>query len=372
MSLAHALKQARPDSRIIYIGLKGDKLKGLEGRYGVFDEVYNIPAGKLRRYHGESLLAQLLDIQRWLLNLRDFFRVVAGIISADRLMRKIKPQAVFSKGSFVAVPVGIAARWHHIPLVTHDSDAQAGLANRLIGRWAKVHAVGMEAENYPYPKESVKYVGTPVDERIKPVMPQLQSTYRQQLNLEPESLVLLVGGAGLGSLSINQKVVSLAPKLLAAHPSLHIIHVTGTKHDSDIKKAYEEVLRAGQLKRLTVIGFTPDFYRYSGAADLIVTRAGATTIAELALQGKAAILIPAPFLTAGQQLKNAQELAKNQAAVIIDDTAPAEELLKTIGELLRDKKQRQELADKLVKFARPEAASELAKIIISVAESGAA
>jgi UDP-N-acetylglucosamine--N-acetylmuramyl-(pentapeptide) pyrophosphoryl-undecaprenol N-acetylglucosamine transferase len=366
LSLAHELKKTSKDCRLVYIGLKGESLAGeLSERLKVFDEVYYVPAGKFRRYHGETMLAHLADIKTILLNIRDFFRVLSGIGYSMRLMSRIKPDAVFSKGGFVAVPVGLAAAIKRIPIITHDSDAIPGLANRIIGRFASIHATGMAEGEYSYPRKSIRYVGIPLDERILPVDDKLQAQYKRQVGLPKNSLVLLAGGAGLGAKSINDKMVQIAPKLLESFNNLHIVHVTGQQHSAATKEAYKNVI--GDIKRIKTLGFTAEFYKYTGAADVVVTRAGATTIAELSAQRKAVILIPAPHLAGGHQLKNAAGLEKDGAVETVDDTAPADELEKAITGLLSDNKRRRRLADKLAGAAKHGAAKELAALLLQTA-----
>ena len=370
MSLAHALRQKSKDCRIVYIGLKGESLAGeLSERYKVFDEIYTVPSGKFRRYHGESLLAHLADVRTLALNIRDFFRVLSGIGYSLRLMARVKPDAVFSKGGFVAVPVGLAAAIKRVPIVTHDSDTVPGLANRIIGRFARIHATGMSADLYGYPSGSVRYVGIPLDERIKAVDADSQADYKRQLVLPKASTMLLVGGAGLGSKDINDKVLAIAPQLLGEFEDLRITHISGQKHQAAVQAGYESAL-SDAADRVKVVGFTPEFYKYTGAADVVITRAGATTIAELAAQKKAVILIPAPYLTGGHQLKNAEALAAVQAAEVIRNDAPPEELKALIEKLLKDKKRRARLAAALGSQAKIDAAGELAAILMAAAAAG--
>jgi UDP-N-acetylglucosamine--N-acetylmuramyl-(pentapeptide) pyrophosphoryl-undecaprenol N-acetylglucosamine transferase len=367
LSLAHALRKQSPDCRIVYIGLKGEKLEGLQDRYSVFDEAHYISAGKLRRYYGESFLAHLVDIRRLALNVRDFFRTLAGINSASRLLRRLRPAVVFSKGGFVGVPVGIAAHRQHIPIVTHDSDALEGLANRIIGRWATIHTTGMPPTYYRYPPSSVRYVGIPVDERIGPVNPEDQQAFKKQVDLPVDSLLLLVGGGGLGARDLNDLIVKSAKELLERQSNLHIIHIAGRQHQKTVDGQYLKFLTTDQRGRVEVLDFTADFYKYTGAADLVITRAGATTLAELALQRKACVVVPAPFLTGGHQLKNADQLKKLGAVEIVNNNASPQKLVETVGRLLQNEKQRLKLATSLGTTAHPKAAGELAQILLTVA-----
>lgn len=366
LSLAHALRKASKDCRIIYIGRKGEGLAdSLKSRFQVFDSVYYVPAGKFRRYHGETLLAHIADFRTVGLNVRDFFRALAGIGYARKILKQIKPDVIFSKGGFVAVPVGIAANLLRIPIITHDSDTVPGLANRIVGRFARIHATGMPASYYKYPKESIHYVGIPLDERIKAVSASTQARFKKELGLPADSLLLLIGGAGLGARDINNKALAITADLLERFNNLYIIHIAGQQHEKVVAAGYGSAVKSSK-ERVKILGFTPDFYKYTGAADLIITRAGATTIAELAAQKKAVILIPAPHLTGGHQLKNADGLAKSRSVLIVaNDAAPAR-LLKVVTDILRDDAARQALANNLGGLAKIDAADKLAELLLKV------
>lgn len=366
LSLARELKKRTPDCLIIYIGPKGDKLDRLRDEYSVFDEVYYVPAGKFRRYHGESLAAHLLDIKTLLLNGRDFFRVIAGIASSVKLLKRTSPNVVFSKGGFVAVPVGVAARLLRLPIVTHDSDVVPGLANRILSRWASVHTTGMPARHYHYPKNSTRYVGIPVDERFSQVDDGLQKAYKQELGLRPDQKVLLVSGGGLGAQSLNKTFVSAASDLIKHNPELAILHFTGSQNTEAVIQQYGTAVSASDMKSIQVIGFSPDFYKYTGAADLVITRAGATTLAELAVQAKACILVPSPFLTGGHQVKNARLLKEAGAVEVIPNNAAPSELFKKADELLNDDNKRRQLSNKLAATAKTDAAAALADILLEL------
>ena len=351
--------------------MRGDLLAGLRQQYDIFDRVYYISSGKFRRYHGESLVSQLLNVKTLALNVRDFFKVLVGIWQSRKLLRRIKPDVVFSKGGFVVVPVGLAARLQKIPIITHDSDAVPGLANRIVGRWALVHATGMPAKYYPYSPETIHYVGVPASRQLKPVTTQDQIEFKRKIGIAADEQVLLVAGGGLGSQTLNNLVVQIAPELLDRHRSLHIIHITGDAHQKATAERYQKILSSEQQKRLIILGFSNQFSIYSGAADLVIARAGATTLAELAVQRKALIIIPSPFLTAGHQLENAKILESLGAAKVLPNDVGQQAALKTIEDLLANSKKRRLMAQKLGSTARPEALQKLAEIIWEVAKSQA-
>ena len=311
----------------------------------------------------------MLDLKTLVLNFADFFKVILGTIAAWWLLKKYQPSVVFSKGGYVVVPVGLAAHALGVPIVTHDSDALPGLANRIIGRWALVHATGMPPHRYPYPKDTIRYTGIPVDERVKPVDAALQRSLKQQIDLPADSLLLIVAGGGLGSQRLNELMVQISPKLLQKYPKLQIVHFSGSGHQDSVAEYYRRALGADMPDKVKVIGFSSDFYAYSGAADVVLARAGATTLAELAIQQKAAVIIPSPFLAGGHQLQNAEELTTQEAAQVLPNDTSPQKLLKILDELLQNKQMRAQLQQKIGALARPDAAAKLADILLQISTS---
>jgi UDP-N-acetylglucosamine--N-acetylmuramyl-(pentapeptide) pyrophosphoryl-undecaprenol N-acetylglucosamine transferase len=368
LSLARELKRQDADCQILYIGYKGDQFDTFRESAHDFDFTAFIKAGKFRRYHGVKFAAGIFEPRTFLLNLRDFFRLPGSVYRCLKLLRKFDAGVVFSKGGFVAVPVAIAARLLKIPVVTHDSDTIPGLANRIAGRWAAAHATGMPAEYFPYPKSKTYYTGIPIDERIKKITPRIQNEIKAKLKLPLESNVLLVSGGGNGSVRLNNLMLAIAASLLESNLSLYIFHLTGRMREQAIKEAYKS-LPIHDQKRLIVQGFSNDFSAYAAAADLIIARAGATTLAELAAAGKPVIVIPSPFLAGGHQLKNAEALAKQDAVVVAPEAVEPDELLVLVNELLNDDTRRFELARNLYATAKPDASAQLAKLILQTAES---
>lgn len=368
LSLARELKARSPQCQIIYIGYKGDSFDTFESSGHDFDFMAFINAGKFRRYHGKAFRG-LLYPKVLALNLLDFIRFPASVLASRGILKRFKPDVVFSKGSFVAVPVGLAARWLGVPIITHDSDSTPGLANRIVGKGAKIHATGMPPEFYPYKKSSIRQVGIPIDPRIKKVTPKLQAAIKAELKLPKQSRVLLVSGGGNGSLRLNDLTCAIAGELLENDLSLYIIHLSGKSHESAVKEAYGNLPEALR-RRVIVLGYSPDFYAYVTAADVVITRAGATTLAELAAAAKACIIIPAPFLSGGHQLKNAQYLADKDAAVVLTDEIAPDELLVTVKSLLDNDSRRYELARNLYATAITDASERIAELILQSAAHG--
>lgn len=369
LAVAAEIKRLRPGARLVYIGQRGDKLGDIPAGDPAIDEVFTVRAGKFRRYHGEGW-KQLLDVVTWFKNIRDVGYVVVGLYQSWRFLRQLRPDVIFIKGGFVGVPVGLAAAWLRIPYITHDSDALPGLANRIISRWADRHAVALPPETYKYPADKTVMTGIPLQADFKPMTPKLKQTYRTKLKLPAKAKVMFIIGGGLGAQRVNQAVAGAVPHLLREFTDLYVIHAAGRANETDLEALYSEKLSPAEQGRLQVRGFITDVYRYSGAADVIVTRAGATNLAEFALQGKACVVVPNPVLTGGHQLANARYLAEQQAAVVIDETelaADPNRLARQVSGLLHDPDRCRQLSAKLAKFAKPQATAELARLILDEA-----
>jgi UDP-N-acetylglucosamine--N-acetylmuramyl-(pentapeptide) pyrophosphoryl-undecaprenol N-acetylglucosamine transferase len=364
-AVAAEIKRTHPKARIVYIGQKGDKLGDIPANDPNIDQVYTVRAGKFRRYHGAGFW-QLLDLRTTFKNLRDFFYVLIGTFQSWRLLKELQPDVIFIKGGFVGVPVGLAAAKLHLKYITHDSDALPGLANRIIAKWATLHAVALPAEVYNYPKSKTVTTGIPLQANFVPVTGKLIQHYRKVLDLPAKAKVLFIIGGGLGAQNVNTAVSEAVPHLLREFPDLFVIHGAGRANEAGLKEAYSKSLSEAERQRLEVHGYIKDVYRHSGAADIVITRAGATNLAEFALQGKACIVIPAPFLTGGHQLKNADYLARKGAALVLDQDdllADPHRLAKQVSELLRNPSELDSLGKGLSQFAKPHATQELAKLI---------
>lgn len=360
--MAHELKKQQPSCKLVYIGEKGGKFFDLAQQSGAIDESYAVSAGKFRRYNSKSLLAHLFDIKTNILNLRDLVRLLRGMRQSKRLLKQLKPDIIFIKGGFVGVPIGKSAAKLGIPYITHDSDTVPGLANRMIAKNAFLHTVGMPKEFYSYPPQKTEVVGIPLTPEFSLVDDNLMQQYRNYLNIPLKAKVLFVTGGSLGAQRLNSYMSLIAEDLLTKNPDLYVLHQAG-KGDVGIYAHLNKDLQ----HRVSVYEFVEDLYRYSGAADLVIARAGASTIAELALQGKAVILVPNPYLTSGHQLVNANHLAEAQAVKVVHEqtlNTDPEALVIAISALINDQTGRKKLGKQLHTFAHPNAATDIAKIII--------
>ena len=319
-----------------------------------------IVAGKFRRYNHLTFMQQALWPSLVLKNLRDGFLVVAGFIQSFAKMVIWRPDVVFTKGGFVCLPVGYAAHLLGIPLVIHDSDAHPGLTNRILSRWATSIGTGAPLEFYHYDKNRAHYVGIPIDESIHPLSAAEQKAAKKEWGIDPERPLLVVTGGGLGATRINN-VVSTTLKQLLKFTS--VVLVSGTGQYDELKAALPKNDEHFQLH-----SFVTGMPTLLGAADVVVTRAGATTILELAALKKPSILIPNAKLTGGHQVKNAKVYSDKNAVVVLneDETelAPTK-LVKAVKDLLDNPKETNRMAARFYTFSRPNAAKDMAALIIA-------
>lgn len=367
LAVASALKKEDPQIQVIHIGQKGDKLQGVTDHKSI-DQGLSISAGKFRRYHGESFLQHITDFKTIALNIRDFFRFAVGTFQAWRLLGKLKPDAVFLKGGFVCVPVGFAAKLRNIPYITHDSDAIPGLANRLTAKNAKYNTTALRSDLYPYVQTKTVQVGIPIQPEFKLVTEKDKHEFKKKLGYPTDSNLIFSVGGGLGAHKLNQALAHAAQELLE-NQNYYILHLSGKAHFEDTQKLYEGSLTGTEkIKRVKVLDFSSELYMLSGAADVVITRAGATNIAEFATQGKPCIVVPAPHLTGGQQLHNADVLVASKAAIVLqEDELPS--LAGVVRSLLADKKLAESYANTIHQFAVENSAEKIADILIDIAKN---
>ncbi len=364
LAVAHELKKINPDCVNIYVGERNGKFASLVDDNPDIDNVEQIYAGKFRRYHGESWLVRLFDIRTLLFNTRDFLFVVIGIFQCIGMIRRTKPDIVFLKGGFVGVPVGLACAFWGKPFMTHDSDALPGLANRIVGRWAKLHGTAMPANYYTYPKDKIRHVGVLVGAQYKEVDHRQKLAFRKELHIPLEAKVVMITGGSGGAAVINQEIALQAKHQLESDEDLYIIHQVGIGKSGIYGNFTHPHLQIHELLK--------NMHMYSGAADVIVTRAGANTVAEFGVQAKACIVVPNPLLTGGHQIINGQYLKEEDAAIIFDEARLSGNdengIWPVIINLLNDTSRAKTIANNLHRITIKDAASQLAKLLIDLAE----
>ena len=335
-------------------------------------KVRKVLSGKFRRYAGWSFRDYF---KLWKVTLRDLifkniiglFGFLAGIIQSffRLVMPKNRPDVIFLKGGFVGLPVGLVARLFGIPYVIHESDATPGLANRILMKRAKKVAMGMNFEEKPG-RENWVFVGIPIGDEFRKVTEARQKSLKRSFGFDEDKPLVVVTGGSQGSEHLNRVMTQILTEILKV---TSVGLVAGRKHFEQMVelKKYEVWEDATLKSNFRMWEFNSNMDELLGAADVVVSRAGATTIAELAALSKAVILIPFAELPGAHQEKNAERLEQLEAVRVIDDEKmlkKPELLLEEIRELVRRPAERKKMAEKLHAEAKSDSAGKLAEIIL--------
>lgn len=318
-------------------------------------ESYNIQfsaiqTGKLRRYFSFE-------------NFIDIFKVGIGFFQAFFILLGRKTDVVFAKGGYVTVPVVYAAKLLGIPVVIHESDAVMGLANKIIAAKATTICTGFPSVIDG--KVKTLFTGNPVRSIFSAQQPANEAVLKH-LGFEAKIPVILFMGGSQGAHAINELVLAMLGEALE---SLQIIHLTGERDSSWAKKVKTHLPKELQ-QRYQPFGFvTEELPAYLSAADIVVSRASAGVIAELAALGKASILIPLPSAASDHQRANAKILAEKKAALVLEEQeTDSHQLRKHIHELLKENKERKQLSDNIRSFYVSNAATMIAQAIVTAAK----
>jgi UDP-N-acetylglucosamine--N-acetylmuramyl-(pentapeptide) pyrophosphoryl-undecaprenol N-acetylglucosamine transferase len=316
-----------------------------------------VKAGKLARYVSWRTVTGLA-------------RVPVGIVQAIGVVRRFRPQVVFTSGGYVAVPAGLAAWLHRVPLLMHQQDVPANLSNRLLAPLATCISLAFEDSRVYFPARKTLHVGNPVRQAILDVRRVSVEQARQQLGLDPRCPLLLVTGGSQGARHLNQVTCRALPALLER---CQVLHISG-------KKLFQET---ETLARRTLAALTEELrgrYRLVPyldaemalalqAADVVVCRAGAATLSELAVLGKPSILVPLPpAIGSSPQEANAAMFGRRRAALVVrnDDLTP-QVLAGHVETLLTSPPYREAMVRALSALARPDATEAIAEAVARLA-----
>ncbi len=302
-------------------------------------------------------------------NILGFLGFLAGLVTAFcRLVKKSsRPNVIFLKGGYVCLPVGLMARLFKIPYIIHESDTVAGLANRILMKKAKKVAFGMPlSDEIKEAHPNYVWTGIPVGPEFKAISPTKQLSLKKAFSFSPEKPLVVITGGSQGSENLNEATRAILPELLK-FTSVGL--VAGRKHYEnmvDLKK-YENWDKASLESNFRMWEFNTTMDELMGAADVVVSRAGATTIAEMASLKKATILVPFERLPGGHQVKNAERLKKADAVSVVDNVEMEKNptiLLDEIKHLIKSPRLRADMADRFHGEVRADAAKRLAEIIL--------
>jgi len=352
--------QDKYNADILYLGsddgLEADLVPAAGFRMAV------VKAGKLRRYISWRTF-------------KGIGRVPVGMVQAVGLVHKFRPQVAFTSGGYVAVPAGLAAKLNGVPLLMHQQDVPPNLSNRLIAPLATQISVAFAESVRYFSARKTLQLGNPVRQEILNACQITPQQARTELGFAPEVPLLLVTGGSQGARHLNQVTVRALPELLK---DCQVLQISGNNLVAETQALSDEVLAnvdATDRLRYRLVPYMSDEMPMAlQAAELVICRAGAATLSELAVLGKPSIVVPLPPAIGGSpQEINAETFEKKQAAEVIRnaDLEP-EVLVERVRYLITSPTSLLSMAKAVRSFAKPTATEDIVKTIVKLANGAAA
>jgi UDP-N-acetylglucosamine--N-acetylmuramyl-(pentapeptide) pyrophosphoryl-undecaprenol N-acetylglucosamine transferase len=346
LALAEEVKTRHPRNDVLFVGTQ----RGLEMRVVPKSgfPLETIDVGPLKRQGGLGLL-------------RGLGRIPRSLWQSRRILRRFDPDVVVGVGGYASGPVVLAAYLMGIPTAVQEQNALAGFTNRTLGRFAKAIFIAFDEARAGFPRARTHLLGNPIRRAF------LDNYLHTKV--PGDRLSILVTGGSQGAHALNVRVAE-AIELLAPQmgSKLRIFHQTGTKDVEEISKRYQALESTGLQAQAAA--FIDDMATAYAGADLLVCRAGATTIAELTVCKKPAILVPFPFAADDHQTVNAKSLVANGAALLMPESElTGEKLAAELRALERDRERLARMGRQSGLLGRPEAAREIAQVCVSLCSS---
>lgn len=280
------------------------------------------------------------------------WQLIKAFFQARRLLKTLKPTVVVGMGGYASGPGGLAAYSLRIPLVIHEQNAVFGLTNKYLAKISKRVLTGfkIEGDGYNIPSSKIVYVGNPIRKAFFDI---------PSISINNKKTNILVVGGSLGALAINQIVPEIFIELAKEH-EISVLHQTGKNKLDTVKKDY------GDAPFVQANEFIDDIENAYAQADIIICRAGALTVAEVASAGRLAIFVPLPSAVDDHQTLNAKSLSEQGAAILMPQSSLQEKLMGQLVSLCQDRKKIFEMAQKARTLALPEASSKMVEVILEI------
>ncbi len=352
MSIIEELRRQVSSIEVLYVGTKDGLEAQLVPDYCPFETV---------RVKG---LERKLSISFFSF-LYSFFQ---GFIDAIKILRRFQPDVVLGTGGYVSAPIVLAAIGLRIPVLIQEQNAEPGLTNRILGRFAEAVAISFPGTERFFPrKKKVVLTGNPVREKIIKSVDEKKAI--DYFNLDPSVKTLLVFGGSRGAQSLNQALLESYP-YFAQFRELQIVHITGKDNFDQVKKEVEKIKSPEDKISYLCLPYLKEMELAYAIADLVVSRAGATTVAEIISLGLPAILIPYPYATRNHQEKNAKVLERFGAArVLLDSELNGRSLFQQVRNLIFNDAALNAMREKAKKLRKTKAAAEIARLILTLKAS---
>lgn len=316
LSIANEIRRRYPEAEILFVGA--------EGRM----EMERVPAAG---YEIKGLPVCGFDRKHLLRNVKVLFKLWKSIRLAKKILKDFKPDIAIGVGGYASGPMLKAAQKKGIPTLLQEQNSYAGVTNKLLAKNAKCICVAYEGMERFFPEDKIVLTGNPVRRNLLECNA-TQEEARKAMGIDPEKATILIIGGSLGARTVNESIIGGLEKLGAAADDVQVVWQTGKFYDQQCKEA----LAKSGVKNVIQMPFISNMDMAYRAADLVISRAGASSISELQLLGKPSILVPSPNVAEDHQTKNALALANRDAAIMVTDAEAPEKLVDTMLATVND------------------------------------
>ncbi|MBL7766036.1 MAG: undecaprenyldiphospho-muramoylpentapeptide beta-N-acetylglucosaminyltransferase [Chitinophagaceae bacterium] len=344
IAIANAVRKLNPSSEILFVGAKGKM------------EMEKVPSAGYKIIGLD--IAGLNRSSIWK-NISLPFKLIKSFLHAGKIIKDFRPNVAVGVGGYASFPILYMAQRNGISTVIQEQNSFAGKSNKILGKKAKAICVAYHRMERFFPKENILYTGNPVRASI------YENKHTQKegaafFQLNPDQKIVFAFGGSLGARSINETLKTQF-KILC-EKNVQLIWQTGTGFFEQAKAAV-----AGYESQVKVFDFIKDMDYAYAAADVIISRAGASSISELSIIGKPVVFVPFPFASEDHQTHNAMSLVNAKAAFMVPDQLAAQNLMNKVTELLDDEMTCEEMKKNILKLAIPDADLRIAHKIMELA-----
>ena len=343
VSIANALKELDPEAEILFVGALGRMEMERVPQAGY--KIVGLPVRGFNRSKPWKNVSVLVDLAK-------------SIRQVKKIIREFRPDVGVGVGGYASGAAMWAAAQMGIPILLQEQNGFAGVTNKILKDKASKICVAYEGMEKFFPADKIILTGNPVRQNL------LKGERRKE---KGERNLLVIGGS-LGARTINEAILAGLPQLLDA--GIHVVWQTGKVYYENILQQVSALSleRRGGERLLEIFDFLSDMPDRYAQADLVISRAGASSISELCLLGKPAILVPSPNVAEDHQTHNAMALVNKEAAVLVRDAEAADKLVSTALDLIRDDKRLETLHTNILKLAQADSAKRIAEEVIRLAK----
>ena len=346
VSIANAVKALRPDAKILFVGALGRM------------EMQRVPAAG---YEIKGLPICGFDRKNLLKNFKVLYKIWKSQRMAKQIIKDFQPQVAVGVGGYASGPTLNKAAAMGIPCLIQEQNSYAGVTNKLLAKKAEKICVAYEGMERFFPAEKIILTGNPVRQALLDTTVSHEDAVKS-FGLDPSKKTILLVGGSLGAKTINESVLQHLD--LVKSSDVQFIWQTGKYYSA----AIAEQLKGQDIPNLKVTDFISDMGAAYKAADLVISRAGASSISEFCLIGKPVILVPSPNVAEDHQTKNALALSTRDAAIYVKDAEAPATLLELALKTVNDDAKLKSLSENVLKLALPNSAEIIAKEVIKLAQ----